>query len=102
MDVVDAIAALPTASKFGHDDVPLAPITILSATVVEVTPGRSCSTRSSPSSTWAASWPPWCYAFFSLARGNVPRFALILGLLAIYYVFVLHPAVKKESRVVGR
>jgi hypothetical protein len=36
------------------------------------------------------------YAFLSLARGNVARFALILALLAIYYIFVLHPAVKKE------
>jgi hypothetical protein len=36
------------------------------------------------------------YAFVSLARGNVPRFFLILTLLAIYYIFLLHPAVKKE------
>jgi hypothetical protein len=36
------------------------------------------------------------YAFVSLARGDVPRFVLILILLAIYYVFLLHPAVKKE------
>ena len=36
------------------------------------------------------------YAVVSLLRGNVPRFALILALLAIYYVFLLHPAVKKE------
>lgn len=36
------------------------------------------------------------YAVVSLARGNVPRFFLILALLAIYYVFLLHPAVKKE------
>ena len=36
------------------------------------------------------------YAFVSLARGNVPRFVLILILLAIYYVFLLPPAVKKE------
>ena len=36
------------------------------------------------------------YAFVSLARGNVPRFGLIMVLLAIYYVFILHPAVKKE------
>ena len=35
-------------------------------------------------------------AFLSLAKGNVPRFLLILALLAIYYIFVLHPAVKKE------
>jgi hypothetical protein len=36
------------------------------------------------------------YAAVSLLRGNVPRFVLILALLAIYYVFLLHPAVKKE------
>ena len=36
------------------------------------------------------------YAIVSLLRGNVPRFGLILALLAIYYVFILHPAVKKE------
>ena len=36
------------------------------------------------------------YAFLALSRGNVARFALILALLAIYYIFVLHPAVKKE------
>jgi Ca2+/Na+ antiporter len=36
------------------------------------------------------------FAFFSLAKGNVPRFLLILALLAIYYIFMLHPAVKKE------
>jgi hypothetical protein len=36
------------------------------------------------------------YAVVSLARGNVPRFLTILALLAIYYVFLLHPAVKKE------
>ena len=36
------------------------------------------------------------YAVVSLVRGNVPRFALILALLAIYYIFILHPAVKKE------
>jgi cyclophilin family peptidyl-prolyl cis-trans isomerase len=35
MDVVDAIAKVPTVSKRGHGDVPLAPITILSATVVK-------------------------------------------------------------------
>ncbi len=34
MDVVDAIAKVPTGSKRGHGDVPLEPITILSATVV--------------------------------------------------------------------
>jgi hypothetical protein len=36
------------------------------------------------------------YAVVSLLRGNVPRFFLILVLLGIYYVFLLHPAVKKE------
>ena len=36
------------------------------------------------------------YAFVSLLGGNVPRFFLILALLAVYYVFLLHPAVKKE------
>jgi hypothetical protein len=36
------------------------------------------------------------YAVVSLVRGNAPRFALILALLAIYYIFILHPAVKKE------
>jgi peptidyl-prolyl cis-trans isomerase A (cyclophilin A) len=35
MDVVDAIAKAPTGSKRGHQDVPLEPITILSATVVK-------------------------------------------------------------------
>jgi len=36
------------------------------------------------------------YAVVSLVRGNVTRFVLIMVLLASYYVFVLHPAVKKE------
>ena len=36
------------------------------------------------------------FAFLSLAKGNVSRFLLILALLAIYYIFVLHSAVKKE------
>jgi hypothetical protein len=36
------------------------------------------------------------YAVVSLVRGNTSRFALILALLAIYYIFILHPAVKKE------
>lgn len=36
------------------------------------------------------------YAIVSLIRGNVPRFGLVVALLAIYYVFILHPAVKKE------
>jgi len=35
MDVVDKIAKVPTVSKRGHQDVPLAPVTILSATVVK-------------------------------------------------------------------
>jgi cyclophilin family peptidyl-prolyl cis-trans isomerase len=35
MDVVDKIATVPTGSKRGHGDVPLEPITILSATVVK-------------------------------------------------------------------
>jgi len=34
MEVVDAIAKVPTGSKRGHQNVPLEPITILSATVV--------------------------------------------------------------------
>ncbi len=36
------------------------------------------------------------YAVVSLLQGNISRFALILALLALYYVFILHPAVKKE------
>ncbi len=36
------------------------------------------------------------YAVYSLARGNVFRFGLIVCLLAAYYHFVLHPAVVKE------
>ena len=36
------------------------------------------------------------FAFLSLARGNVTRFLLILAVLAVYYFFMLHPAVKKE------
>jgi len=35
MDVVDAIAKVPTGSKRGRGDVPLEPVTILSATVVD-------------------------------------------------------------------
>ena len=35
MDIVDAIAKVPTVNKRGHGDVPLAPITILSAAVVK-------------------------------------------------------------------
>jgi hypothetical protein len=36
------------------------------------------------------------YAVVSLLRGDNTRFALIAVLLAAYYVFMLHPAVKKE------
>jgi hypothetical protein len=36
------------------------------------------------------------YAVYSLVRGNVSRFALIVVLLALYYHFVLHKAVLKE------
>ena len=36
------------------------------------------------------------FAFLALARGNVARFGIILGLLAVYYILLLHPAVKKE------
>jgi hypothetical protein len=36
------------------------------------------------------------YAIVLLAQGNVPRSGLILALLLIYYIFILHPAVKKE------
>jgi hypothetical protein len=36
------------------------------------------------------------YAVVSLVKGNGPRFGLILALLVVYYVFILHPAVKKE------
>jgi hypothetical protein len=36
------------------------------------------------------------YAIVSLVRGNTSRFALILALLAVYYLFILQPAVKKE------
>ncbi len=36
------------------------------------------------------------YAIISLVQGNGPRFGLVVVLLAIYYVFILHPAVKKE------
>ncbi|MBP1660282.1 MAG: peptidyl-prolyl cis-trans isomerase cyclophilin type, partial [Candidatus Aminicenantes bacterium] len=35
MDVVDKIATVKTGSKRGHGDVPLEPITIVSATVVK-------------------------------------------------------------------
>ena len=35
MEVVDAIAAVPTASKSGHQNVPVEPVTILSAAVVK-------------------------------------------------------------------
>ena len=36
------------------------------------------------------------YAIVLLARGDISRFGLIVTLLAIYYIFILHPAVKKE------
>lgn len=36
------------------------------------------------------------YAVVSLVRGDISRFALIAVLLVVYYVFMLHPAVKKE------
>ena len=36
------------------------------------------------------------YAIVSLVQGNIPRFGLIIALLLIYYIFILHPAVKKE------
>jgi hypothetical protein len=36
------------------------------------------------------------FAVYSLVRGNVLRFALIVALLGAYYYFVLHPAVLKE------
>lgn len=39
------------------------------------------------------------FAVYSLIRGNVLRFGLIILLLGAYYFFVLHPAVLKE---VGR
>ena len=38
------------------------------------------------------------YAVVSLVQGNVPRFGLIVVLLAIYYVLLLHPAVVKEIK----
>jgi hypothetical protein len=37
------------------------------------------------------------YAVVSLVQGNAPRFGLIIVLLVIYYIFILHPAVKKEA-----
>jgi hypothetical protein len=36
------------------------------------------------------------YAVYSLVKGNAARFGLIIALLAVYYIFVLHPAVLKE------
>jgi hypothetical protein len=36
------------------------------------------------------------YAVYSLVQGNAARFGLIIALLAVYYIFVLHPAVLKE------
>lgn len=36
------------------------------------------------------------YAFVSLAKGGVLRFLTIILLLALYYLLVLHKAVRKE------
>jgi 4-hydroxybenzoate polyprenyltransferase len=36
------------------------------------------------------------YAFYSLFKGNVLRFVVIIILIAVYYFLVLHKAVKKE------
>jgi hypothetical protein len=36
------------------------------------------------------------YAVLSIVRGNVARGGLILVLLAVYYLLVLHKAVRKE------
>jgi len=36
------------------------------------------------------------YAVVTLVQGHIGRFGLIITLLAVYYAFVLHPAVKKE------
>ena len=36
------------------------------------------------------------YAVVSLVRGDLTRFGLIIALLVLYYLFILHPAVKKE------
>jgi Ca2+/Na+ antiporter len=36
------------------------------------------------------------YALYSLLQGNVTRFAMMAACLILYYVLVLHKAVKKE------
>jgi hypothetical protein len=36
------------------------------------------------------------YAFSSLFKGNYLRFIVIIALLTVYYLLVLHKAVKKE------
>jgi 4-hydroxybenzoate polyprenyltransferase len=36
------------------------------------------------------------YAFYSLAKGNVYKFIIIIILIVGYYFLVLHKAVKKE------
>ena len=38
------------------------------------------------------------YAILLLARGDAARFGLIVTALAVYYAFLLHPAVVKEVR----
>jgi hypothetical protein len=36
------------------------------------------------------------YAVYSLFQGNVSRFIILIVLLGFWYIFMLHPAVKKE------
>ena len=36
------------------------------------------------------------YAVYSLLKGDVSKFILLLALLGFWYFFMLHPAVKKE------
>ncbi len=36
------------------------------------------------------------YAVVSLVRGDLTRFGLMIALLSLYYLFILHPSVKKE------
>jgi len=36
------------------------------------------------------------YAFYSLLKGNISRFTVIIILIAVYYFLVLHKAVRKE------
>ena len=38
------------------------------------------------------------YAFYSLFQGNVLRFALIIGLLIVYYFLALHKNVLEEIK----